>query len=311
MEQEFSPIKMLPYLKETLWGGSKLCKFYKKGDREQRNIAESFELSAICGMQSIACDGRFSGMPFSNVYSHFNSGGECPVLIKLIDSSRPLSIQVHPSEKKGEALPKNECWYIIDAEDGATIAYDSKRELFENDIRKGVKDGSIESELSYVNVHAGDFFYVPAGMIHAIGEGITLIEIQQSSDTTYRIYDYGRTDNDGRPRKLHIDEAISAVRHFSSKEIEQLRFSHLSEPDKRDPAMLCCCEWFSVYEVAGKKDCTNATMMKNASITFISDGLIECGKYSRQASPGETFYIPKGNKNNLIITAKKAILAVI
>lgn len=311
MEREFSPIRMLPYSKETIWGGSKLCELYGKEKGNKHNIAESFELSAICGMQSRAVNGAFAGMQFSEIYSHFNNGEDCPVLIKLIDSAKPLSIQVHPSRKEGSALPKNECWYIIDAEDNATIAYDSKRTLTEKEIRQGVEDGSIDSELSRICVHPGDFFYVPAGMIHAIGKGITLIEIQQSSDTTYRLYDYKRIDKNGKLRELHINEAVAAIKHFSKEEIHHLRFSMASDKCKDDPDMLCCSEWFSVYEIKSKKDCTKATSMKNASVTFLSNGALECGDERIEANIGETFYIPKGNQNNLIITADRAILAVI
>jgi mannose-6-phosphate isomerase len=140
----------------------------------------------------------------------FTGGGDLPLLAKYIFTSERLSIQVHPSDEqaheKGFPQGKEECWYILDAEAGATIGLGFKRKMSNDDLRKAALDGSIEQLIDWRPVRAGDFFYVPAGTVHAIGAGISLLEFQQNTDVTYRLYDYGR------PRELHLDNAVTVAR---------------------------------------------------------------------------------------------------
>jgi mannose-6-phosphate isomerase len=158
----------------------------------------------------------------------FTDGADLPLLAKYIFTSERLSIQVHPDNEQARArgLPhgKSECWYVLDAEPGAVIGLGLTREVSPEELRAAALDGSIEGLLDWKPVRGGDFFYVPAGMIHAIGGGLTLLEFQQNSDVTYRLYDYGR------PRELHLDEAIAAAdpRPYSA-ELAQ----HLSGDDER------------------------------------------------------------------------------
>lgn len=297
------PVKMLPYLKETVWGGSKLEKYYGKERHDLSNIAESWELSAIKGMESYSYDKK----SFDEIFKEFNSFADCPVLIKFIDSESDLSIQVHPSEKDGNALPKNECWYILSADKDSKIAYGFKSSVAKSDIDESISNGTVCNALNYVNVKPGDFFYVPAGLVHAIGKGITLLEIQQSSDTTYRIFDYNRTDKNGRPRELHIEKAKSAIKHFSSKEINDLCFSR---PDDQD-GILCACEYFSVFKITSEKNLSKAISNKNSSLTFLTDGSFTLDGRSFEGYAGDTFYIPPGDgKTDLIISAEEAVLTV-
>jgi len=140
----------------------------------------------------------------------FTNGEELPLLAKYIFTSERLSIQVHPNDKQarehGLAQGKNECWYILEAEPDATLGLGLKNEISGEELRRSALDGSIEDLLAWRSVKPGDFFYVPAGTIHAIGAGISLLEFQQSADVTYRLYDYGR------PRELHLDDAIAVAR---------------------------------------------------------------------------------------------------
>jgi len=307
-KKSFKPIKMLPHSKETVWGGSRLEKEYGKLKGKLNNIAESWELSAICGMESVACEGEFSGKPFGEIYKHFNNGEECPILIKFIDSQSDLSVQVHPSVKCGSALPKNECWYILSSDENSQIAYGFKNKITPHEIFDSISNGTLCDKLNYVNVHPKDFFYVPAGMVHAIGKGITLLEIQQSSDTTYRLYDYDRLDANGNKRELHVDKAGSAVKNFTAEDIDSLRFSKPYD----DSNCICSCDYFSVYRISEATDCSSLLHEKNSSVTFISNGSILYESEEIRAKKGETFYIPPSTSpKNIIISAHEAVLTII
>jgi len=306
----FTQIKMLPSLKETVWGGSRLEKEYGKNKKELANIAESWELSAINGMESVATGGVFDNTLFSEIYKKFNENAECPVLIKFIDSSSALSIQVHPSKKDKDALPKNECWYILSADEDSEIAYGVDPSVTPDDLSSAIADETLCEKLNYVKVNPGDFFYVPAGMVHAIGKGITLLEIQQSSDTTYRLYDYGRTDASGKRRELHVDKAIASVKSFTERDIASLCFS--KGTPECDCECLCNCDYFSVYRITSEQDCSSIIRGKNASLTFLSDGSMLCNGNTITAKKGETFYIsPSNQENKFTIISTEAVLTVI
>jgi mannose-6-phosphate isomerase len=158
----------------------------------------------------------------------FTGGGEQPLLAKYLFTSERLSIQVHPNDEQARARGfnsgKSECWYILDAEPGATLGLGLKREVSAEELRSAALDGSIEQLMDWRPVRAGDFFMVPSGTIHAVGGGISLLEFQQNADVTYRLYDYGR------PRELHVDDAITVAR--PEPYLDQLA-QHLSPPEQR------------------------------------------------------------------------------
>lgn len=286
MENKY-PVLMRPYLKDAVWGGKRLVTEF--GKRAEGSLAESWELSDFDCCVSVAEAGCHKGKGFNELHRLFAPDSPS-VLIKFIDSDSDLSVQVHPSDECGDAKPKNECWYIIQAEPDARIAYGLKRELTPQMLKSAVDDGTLSDELGYVEVTAGDFFYVPAGLIHAIGKGITLLEIQQPSDTTYRIYDYCRRDINGDLRPLHIDDAVASYRYFTHAEIDSLRFSekHHDTPD----GCLTANRYFSVFRsVSSFKVCEYT--QREAAITFLSSGILLLGeKLFAEAKKGETFYIP-------------------
>ena len=147
-------------------------------------------------------------------------------------------------------------------------------------------------------------------MVHAIGKGITLLEIQQSSDTTYRLYDYGRTDASGKRRELHVDKAIASVKSFTESDIASLCFSK-SIPEC-DCNCLCNCDYFSVYKINGEQDCSSLIKGKNSSVTFLSNGSMICNGNTVTAKKGETFYIsPSNQENKFTIISTEAVLTVI
>lgn len=209
-----------PVLQEKIWGGTKLARDFNLNSKSN-NIGEAWCISAHPnGISKVSSPEKYKGMGLDKLYENYSFlfGTELPqkfpLLIKIIDAKEKLSVQVHPNNDYGlkheGELGKTECWYIISAEPNSKIVYGHKaktREQFENMI----EEKRWEELLIEVPVKAGDFFNVPAGTIHAIGEGVVILETQQNSDTTYRVYDYDRKDNLGRERELHIKQAIDVT----------------------------------------------------------------------------------------------------
>lgn len=214
--------KLRPACKAYIWGGRRLIEEYGKGDGAG-NLAESWELSCHPDGPSIAADGPYAGRSLPEILAErpefagraVESLGRFPVLVKLIDAARDLSVQVHPDDaytlKHEGQLGKTEMWYIIDAEPGAGLYCGFRREVTPAQLHTAIEGNTLCELLRRVPVKAGDVVFIPAGTVHAIGAGILLAEIQQSSSVTYRLYDYGRLGADGKPRELHIDKALDVA----------------------------------------------------------------------------------------------------
>ena len=212
-------------LKPVLWGGDKLVAF-KGLPACDEPIGESWELSAVPGHESVVMGGEDDGLTLSQLVQRYGAdlvgedvyrryGDSFPLLIKLIDAKRDLSIQVHPdddmAQRRHGSFGKNEMWYILDADEGATIATGFKRPITPEEFDRHLAEGTILDVVNRDASHPGDVFYIPAGMIHAIGAGNLLAEVQQSSDITYRVWDYNRRDADGNLRELHTSQAREAL----------------------------------------------------------------------------------------------------
>lgn len=212
-------------LKPVLWGGDKLVAF-KGLPACDEPIGESWELSAVPGHESVVKGGEDDGLTLSQLVQRYGAdlvgedvyrryGDSFPLLIKLIDAKRDLSIQVHPddamAQRRHGSFGKNEMWYILDADEGATIATGFKRPITPEEFDRHLAEGTLLDVVNRDVSHPGDVFYIPAGMIHAIGAGNLLAEVQQSSDITYRVWDYNRRDADGNLRELHTSQAREAL----------------------------------------------------------------------------------------------------
>ncbi len=218
------PVLLKPAFKDYLWGGTKLRDIYGK-ECNMTPIAESWELSAHEDGQSIVASGEYAGLTLSEYVEKcgreiLGSRGmefdKFPVLIKFIDAKGYLSIQVHPEdsyalEHEGE-YGKTEVWYVMSAEEGAALYYGFKEEIAKEEYRRRIEDNTICDVLNKVEAKPGDVFFIQPGTVHAIGAGLLICEIQQNSNTTYRVYDFGRKGADGKPRELHIDKAIDVSR---------------------------------------------------------------------------------------------------
>lgn len=213
------PIFLEPVFQERIWGGTKLRELFQY-DIPSENTGECWAISAHPNGQSIVSNGAYQGLKLGELWSAHpelfrSSSPVFPLLTKLLDASEDLSVQVHPDDEyagkheDGE-LGKTECWYIVDAEPGAEIIYGHEATTKDELVRM-IREGEWDNLLTRVPVKAGDFFYVPSGTVHALGKGIVVLETQQSSDTTYRVYDYERRDAQGNLRDLHLDKAIDVT----------------------------------------------------------------------------------------------------
>lgn len=218
------PLKMKPSYKEYLWGGELLKKEYNKKDAPQIT-AESWELSSNPDGLSVVDGGIYNSKSLNELFAMDNSiygssstTSTCPVLVKLIDARKDLSIQVHPSDSNAIAENgehgKEEVWYIVDCTPQSYIYYGFSRKTDAQEVRKLIADGTICSILNKIPVKKGDYFVIKPGTVHAIGAGNFIAEIQQNSNTTFRVFDFNRKGPDGKQRELHIERAL-AVMNFS------------------------------------------------------------------------------------------------
>jgi len=230
------PLLLSPIFKNYIWGGKKLSKIF---GTDEKRIAEAWVLSCRDDGESVVQNSKYAGMPLSEVAQcNYNS---FPVLVKLIDAEKNLSIQVHPNDeqamKMGLSCGKTEMWYIIDCEPDAKILCGFKKDISRDEYISLIKTGGLLSVMNEIFVKPGDFIFVPAGTVHAICGGIFLAEVQQNSNTTFRVYDYDRTDENVQKRGLHIDEAVSVSNLSAFKNTENKK------------GILYECEYFSVCEL--------------------------------------------------------------
>lgn len=216
------PFLLTPPIKDYIWGGTRLRDEFGKESQLDR-LAESWELSCHKDGESIIASGEFEGMTLSEfvnthpeaVGKHFRSGDTFPVLVKLIDAKNDLSVQVHPDDAYAMRVEgeqgKTEMWYIVDCEEGAELIYGFREKISAADFRRAIEENTLLDYVNRVPVRKGDVFFIAAGTLHAIGKGILIAEIQQNSNTTYRVYDYGRLGADGKPRELHIEKAVEVT----------------------------------------------------------------------------------------------------
>ena len=221
------PLKFNALLKSTIWGGSKIIPF-KQLNVEQENVGESWEISGVKGNETIVADGEYKGRSLNELVAELKGqlvgeanyerfGNEFPLLIKFIDARQDLSIQVHPTDeiahRQGKDRGKTEMWYIMPSDADATLLCGLKKEITPEQYAEMVANDTIVDAIARYDVKEGDCFFLPAGRIHAIGTGCFLAEIQQTSDVTYRIYDFKRKDKDGNYRQLHTKEAAESINY--------------------------------------------------------------------------------------------------
>lgn len=254
------PLFFKPLLKSTLWGGNKIIPF-KGLDIRQENVGESWELSGVKGNESVIASGVYERLTISEVIRHEKAnllghenyerfGDEFPLLIKFIDACQDLSIQVHPDDetarRQGRSRGKTEMWYLMECDKDAHLRSGLKAKITPEEYKAMVADDTICDAIADYAVKEGDCFFLPAGRIHSIGAGCFLAEIQQTSDVTYRIYDFKRRDKDGNMRELHTEEAAGSIDYHVEKDYQ----THYQNR-KNEGVELVRCPYFktAVYDL--------------------------------------------------------------
>jgi len=252
------PLLLEPAAKDYLWGGSRLNDDFGKGI-DLSPLAETWECSTHPDGES-----RVNGEPLSRVLSRHpewlgthplhTMGGrpELPILIKLIDAQQDLSVQVHPDDayalKHEGSLGKTEFWYVLAARDGAKLVYGFDQNVSERQLRRAIKNGKLDMLLNHVAVQKDDQFYIEAGTVHALGAGCLIAEIQESSNLTYRLYDYDRVGRDGKKRELHVDKAMEVL-NFRSSAVPRQPMRVLRYRGGWASELLTRCKYFQVERV--------------------------------------------------------------
>ena len=252
--------KFKPLLKQTLWGGDKIIAF-KQLDTHLDNVGESWEISGVKGCETVVASGPRAGMTLNELVAaereslvgrdnYQRYGNEFPLLVKFIDACRDLSIQVHPNDEVAQRLGhehgKTEMWYCLHSEPGSRLYCGLKRPITPEEYQELVAEGSITEALASYEVHEGDVFFIPAGRIHSIGTGCMVAEIQQTSDVTYRIFDFNRRDKDGHLRELHTREAAQAIDYRVQPD-----YRTLYALEENEPQQVISCPFFTtaVYDL--------------------------------------------------------------
>ena len=254
------PFLLKPVGKDYLWGGSRLKDDFGK-DMDMSPLAETWECSTHPDGTCQVVNGEFRGWLLTKVLqehpeflgNHSKASGELPVLIKLIDAKEDLSVQVHPDDEyankyENGQMGKTEMWYVLDAVKDAQLVFGLHHEMNRDTLRNSILEGTVEKHLQKVRVKKDDVYYIEAGTIHAVGAGVLLAEIQESSNLTYRLYDYERIDKNGNKRELHVDKALNAASLKGSTEpIQPMRV--LKYFPGRASELLCRCKYFEVYRM--------------------------------------------------------------
>lgn len=301
-------LKFKPILKDKVWGGEKLIKeLQKKSDR--KDIGESWELSDVKGDTSIVSNGELKGKDLKElisefkedlmgekVYNHF--GENFPLLIKFIDAKEALSIQLHPhddlAKKRHNSFGKTEMWYVMQADENANLIVGFQKEVTPKEYLHHLKNKTLTDILNIDEVKKGDVYFIPTGRVHAIGAGVLLAEIQQTSDITYRIYDWDRPNPDGTYRELHTDEALDAI-DYSAKESYQTPYT--KQQNKTSEIVTCPYFTTNVLPIQGKLS-VNHSKKDSFVIYMCVEGSVEF-TYKNQKEllkMGETILIPASIK---------------
>lgn len=311
------PIKLNPYVSETIWGGKKLIEEYGV-KTEKNNAAEGWMLSCHDAGSSTVANGEFAGKSFADVVKenpelcgkNAEKFSDFPILIKFIDAMDNLSVQVHPTkeycEKTGRGQSKTECWYIIDAEEDAYLILGFENKITPEEFKAAIENNTLTDYVSKVPVKKGDFFFIESGTLHAICKGILLAEVQESSNTTYRIYDYNRVGNDGKPRELHVEDGAAVTKLEKYTQPDFCKGADLDTPERR---LLADCPLFKVWKLDLNGEIDGIADENSFVSLLIMDGngtLDVCGE-TVSLTKGESIFIP-ANAGEYKISGKMEII---
>lgn len=321
------PFFLKPAAKDYLWGGNRLNDDFSKGI-DLHPLAETWECSTHPDGPSIVASGEHEGKTLIEVLkeypeylgTHSRTKEELPILVKLIDAKHDLSVQVHPSDEFAQKyehgqLGKTEMWYILDAAKGSTLVYGFNMNQDKEVVKNAIKNGTVEKYLQKVPVKKNDLFYIKAGTVHAIGAGALIAEIQESSNLTYRLYDYERIDKNGKKRELHIDKGLAVAELKVATEPRQpLRVLKYRRGCASE--LLCNCKYFQVYRMLlNTERCREMVGYQADSTSFRvllcteGCGSMRTEEESREFFKGDCIFVP-ANSEGLKLHGKAQFLDV-
>ncbi len=301
------PIQLQGSLHETIWGGSHLAEVAGKAIPAGVAVGESWETA----LDALATNAPYAGHTLGALVDHYGPrliglraesiyGRRFPLLAKFLDANAQLSVQVHPedayaSEHESGKLGKTEMWYILRTEPGATLVYGLKRAASPDEVRQAIAETRLEDLLHTFDVHAGDVVFVPAGTVHAIGAGVVLYELQEYSDITYRLYDYGRLQSNGQPRELHVERGLDVLR-YERIENDRVRPVTLEDAETRTCRALVACPYFVVEELHCSSDADFEARRTSCEIMTVLEGACEVrsAQGGLRLGIGETAVLPAG-----------------
>lgn len=297
------PIKFNPILKEKIWGGNKLGNLLGK-DTDKDNVGESWEISDVNGNISEVSNGVYKGASLKTLIADYeaellgadnfaNFGYNFPLLIKFLDAKTDLSVQVHPDNKMAKkhhnSFGKTEMWYIMDSDTNADIVLGLKDKTVNPEVLNHINANNVDAVFNREQVKKGDSFFIPAGKIHAIGAGVLAAEIQQTSDITYRVYDWDRTDDSGHKRELHTQLAEKATKQFDSNG----KADYTLQPNTK--TNLVNCEYFTtnILDIT-KRQVKEYSNLDSFVVFMCVEGQVEitAGLHTEMVKMGETILIP-------------------
>ena len=302
---ELYPLKFETVLKEKVWGGNALVSRFNKKSTGSQQVGESWELSAVADNQSVISNGFLAGNNIEELIEVYMGditgdaifekfGNEFPLLIKFIEAQQDLSIQVHPdndlAKKRHKAYGKTEMWYVLECKKGSKIYTGFKEGVTKKIYEEAVMNGKIEEIMNVESVEAGDAFFTPAGRVHAIGAGIVLVEIQQTSDITYRIFDWNRKGSGKEKRELHTELALDAI-DFNQTGENKIRI----KPELNKFENLVNCEHFNTNIISFNKSIDKEYYSIDSFVVYIcieGEFLICWDGNSDKVTKGETVLLP-------------------
>jgi mannose-6-phosphate isomerase len=315
-------LKFQPICKPAIWGGRELERLFGRRPPGGDPVGESWEIVDLPGEQSAVADGPLAGTTLADLRRDRRDGllgpvglleGRFPLLVKLLDARRTLSVQVHPDEAAcrrvgGGARPKTEAWYVIERDPGAELFVGLREGVDRRLFEESLSQGEVEGLLNRVAVEPGDFVYLPAGTVHAIGAGLVLAEVQQSSDTTYRVFDWNRTGFDGRPRALHVPEALEAIAFGRGGAQPPFRGPASGRPGLRCPSF----SMEIVGEDEGVVEISNPGPVALLGVRGGGRRTVSVAGGARGLSRGETLLVPACSSAKVALSAGTlAVLAVL
>ena len=308
-------LRLQPAGMDYLWGGTRLRDEYGK-KIEMAPLAETWECTVHPDGPSIVANGEYRGKTLAEVLEKHPEwmgrkvqNREFPILAKFIDAKKDLSVQVHPDDDYAREHEnqngKTEMWYVIDADDRAELIYGFKHRVTEKILKKAIETGTLDKYLQKVKVHKGDVFYVPAGTVHGIGAGILVAEIQESSNVTYRVYDYDRVDKNGKKRELHFDKAVQVMNMDVAPDVKQKPRIVKHYPGcSRE--LLCRCKYFEVERIQVTKAFSFSVLDESFQVLMCLDGEGQIERMNANLKPirfmkGRTMFLPAGLGRCLVV----------